>query len=118
MKKEALECDPHFNSEPYRYDDVGDEDVTLWHDSGRAARLTDDKDEGGCHVSLFFGSDPWAGPVAGGIVRSITDLKAIVKGWCEANATPSTSEDGRSLTPAEKPPIGSQPDLLTPHTCP
>ena len=103
MRKELLGGDPYFNSRPYDYDDIGDDEITLWHDSGRAARLTDEKDEPDvCHVSLFYGSDPWAGPVTGGVVRSAADLKAIVKGWCEENLTPSTNEDGRSLIPAGK----------------
>ena len=103
MKKEVLHDDLYFHSDPYDYDDIGDDEVTLWHDSGRAARIADHEDDAGvCFVSLFYGSDPWAGPIASGVVRSEADLKAIVKGWCESNLTPSTHKNGQSLIPPEK----------------
>ena len=103
MTKEALDSDPYFHDDPYDYDDIGDDDVTLWHESGRAVKLTDDESPGAvCHASLFYGSDPWVGPVAAGVVRSDADLKAIVRGWCEENLTPSPDDQEQSLIPPDK----------------
>ena len=105
--KQLLDDDPYFHSGYYDYDDIGDDEITLWHDSGRAARVTRlEADDAVCSVSLFYGSDPWAGSVADGLVRSETDLKTIVKGWCEHNLAPSMHNDGRSLMPPKQPDNG------------
>ena len=70
---------------PFVYDE-DDEGVTVWHDSGRAARW-ELKENNSLSITLFLGSDPWV-TTACLTAKTEEDALAIVKSWCEDNKIP------------------------------
>lgn len=70
---------------PYVHDE-DDEGVTVWHDSGRAARW-EVEENNSLSLTLFYGSDPWV-PVACLTAKTEENALAILKSWCEDNTLP------------------------------
>ena len=79
---------------PYFVSNDDDEECTIWHDSGRAARLL--IEESVLYVRLFYGSDPW-GSVAGAIAITEEDAFGVTRAWCETETITPLATDGQSF---------------------